>query len=179
MRRLARPLLLAGTVAVVLALSKAHATAHGYDYTGSFRFAWSLVYIALLVVAAYGAGLPDLPRTRRSAFLTAVGSTVLAAAGISVLQLLVGSALLPRFVVLGSPAILVPFALLCATLARDGTARAGQRDRVVAVAGLDEGIQLSDELDAHPERPAVLACVLSPSVSLGRPSGAAPTDRRC
>ena len=169
-RRLARLLLVVGTVGVVLGLSKAHASAHGYDYTGSFRFAWSLAYIALLALAAYGAGLPDLPRTRRSAFLTAIGSTMVAALGISVLQLVVGSALLPRFVVLGSSAILVPFALLCATLARDGTARAGRRERVVAVAGLDEGIHLGDELDAHPERPAVLACVLSPgSASVSRP----------
>jgi lipopolysaccharide/colanic/teichoic acid biosynthesis glycosyltransferase len=170
MRRLARPLLVAGTVAVVLGLSKAHATAHAYDYTASFRFAWSLAYIALLVVAAYGAGLPDLPRTRRAALLTAVGSTAVAALGISILQLVVGSGILPRFVVLGTSAILVPFAVLCATLARHGTARDSQRDRVVAVAGMEEGIHLRDELEARPERPAVLAQVLSPQLaSAGRP----------
>ena len=42
MSRVARPLLLAGAVAAVLGLSKAHANVHGYDYTSSFRFAWSL-----------------------------------------------------------------------------------------------------------------------------------------
>lgn len=150
---------------MVLVLSTAHANDHGYDYIGSFRFTWSLAYIALLVVASYGAGLPDLPRTRRSAVLTAAGSTVVAALGISVLQLMAGSALLPRFVVLGTPGILIPFSVLCATLARDGTARDGQRDRVVAVAGLEEGVHLTDELDARPERPAVLARVLSPGVA--------------
>jgi lipopolysaccharide/colanic/teichoic acid biosynthesis glycosyltransferase len=169
-RRLARPLLVIGTFGVVLALGKAHATAYEYDYTNSFRFSWSLAYIALLVVAAYGAGLPELPRTRRSALVTAVGSTAVAALGISILQLIVGSALLPRFVVFGTPAILVPFALLCATLARDGNARDGQRDRIVAVAGMEEGIYLTYELDTRPERPAVLACVLSPaSASTDRP----------
>jgi lipopolysaccharide/colanic/teichoic acid biosynthesis glycosyltransferase len=170
MRRLARPLLVAGTVAVVVGLSKAHATAHGYDYTESFRFAWSLAYIAMLVVAGYGMGLPELPRTRRSALLAVVGSTAVAAGGISVLQLVGGSALLPRFVVLGTPPILVPFALLCATLARHGTARAGQRDRVVAVTTMEEGICLTYELEAWPERPAVLPDVLSPtSASTDRP----------
>ena len=59
MRRLARPLLLVGIASAVLGLSKAHANA--YDYTSSFRFAWSLAYIALLGVSCYGAGLPDLP----------------------------------------------------------------------------------------------------------------------
>ncbi len=169
MRRLARPLLIAGTVFVVLGLSKAHATANGYDYTASFRFAWSLAYVGLLCAAAYGAGLPDLARTRRSAFTAAVGSTTVAALGISVFQLLLGAPLLPRFVVLGTTGLLIPYLVLLAALARDGATRDGQRDRVVAVAGLDEGIHLGDELDAEPERPAVLACVLSPDAAAGGP----------
>ncbi|MFN2504214.1 MAG: sugar transferase [Acidimicrobiales bacterium] len=162
MRRLARPLLFAGTALAIVGLSKAHAVRNAYDYTGSFRFAWSLAYIALLALAAYGSGLPDLPRTRRSATLSAFVSTSVAGLGISTLQLIAGSALLPRFVVLGAPAVLVPFYVLCSTLAQDGRTRAGQRDRVVIVAGLDEGIHLADELEANPERPAILASVLAP-----------------
>jgi lipopolysaccharide/colanic/teichoic acid biosynthesis glycosyltransferase len=80
----------------------------------------------------------------------------------SVLQLLAGSALLPRFVVFGTPALLLPFAVLCSSLARDGRERDGQRDRVVAVTGPEERANLDRELDAHPERPAVLAWVLTP-----------------
>lgn len=165
MRRLARPLLVLGTVAVVLGLSKAHATANGYDYTASARFGWSLAYVGLLCAAAYGAGLPDLARTRRTALTSAVGSTTAAALGISVLQLLVGAPLLPRFVVLGTTGLLVPYLVLLAAAARDGATRDGQRDRVVAVAGLDEGIHLSDELEAEPERPAVLVYVLPPEAA--------------
>ena len=71
--------------------------------------------------------------------------------------------------ILGTTALLVPYLVLLAALARDGTARDGQRDRVVAVAGLDEGIHLGDELDANPERPAVLAVVLSPEAAAARP----------
>jgi lipopolysaccharide/colanic/teichoic acid biosynthesis glycosyltransferase len=160
----------AGTAAAVLGLSKAHAVAHAYDYTASFRFSWSLAYIGLLVLAAYGAGLPDLPRTRRSAVLAALGSTAAAAGAISVVQLLVGSAVLPRFVVFGAAALLVPFAVLCAAIAQDGHSRDGQRDRVVAVARFDEGVHLTAELAAQPERPAVLVSVLSPeSASVTRP----------
>ncbi|MEA2684975.1 MAG: hypothetical protein QOE93_170 [Actinomycetota bacterium] len=169
MRRIARPLLLLGTVAAVFGLSKAHAVAHGYDYTASFRFAWSLAYIGLLVLAAYGAGLPDLLRTRRSAVSAALASTLVAGVSISVLQLVVGAPVLPRFVVIGTTALLVPYLVLLSALARDGATRDGQRDRVVAVAGLDEGIHLGDELDAHPERPAVLASVLSPADAASSP----------
>ncbi len=168
-RRLARPLLVVGTVGVVLGLSKAHATAHAYDYTDSFRFAWSLAYMGLLVVAAYGAGLPDLPRTRRSAMLVGLTSTAAATVGLSVLQLVVGAPLLPRFVILGTTGLLVPYFVLLSALARDGAAWDGQRDRVVAVAGLDEGVHLGDELDGNPERPAVLASVLSPQEAASQP----------
>jgi lipopolysaccharide/colanic/teichoic acid biosynthesis glycosyltransferase len=174
MRRLARPLLAAGTVITVLGLSKAHAAAHGYDYTASSRFAWSLAYVVLLVLAAYGAGLPELARTRRSAVLAAVASTGVAALGISVLQLLSGQALLPRFVVLGAPAVIAPLAVLCASLARDGRARDGQRDRVVAVATTAEGVRLGDELAGHPERPAVLALVVPPEAAAASRPGAQP-----
>ncbi len=172
MRRAARFLLVAGTALTVLGLSKAHAVQHVYDYSGSPRFAWSMAYIALLVVAAYGAGLPDITRTRRSALLAAVASTAVAAVGMSLLQLFVGTGLLPRFVVLSAPAVLVPLYLLCAALATDGRARDERRDRLVAVAGVDEAFQLSDALDSSPERPAVVVGVIVPSV-------ATTTDPKC
>jgi lipopolysaccharide/colanic/teichoic acid biosynthesis glycosyltransferase len=162
MRRLGRAILVAGVCASVLGFGKLHAGAHGYDYTASSRFAWSLAYIALLVAAAYGAGLPDLPRSRRSAALTALVSIGASAVAISVMQMLAGSTELPRFVVLGASAVLVPWAVLCWSLTRDGRAHDGQRDRVVAVAGPEESANLSRELDAHPERPATLAWVLAP-----------------
>ena len=162
MRRLARAVLVAGTAATVVGLSKAHALRHGYDYTASSRFGWSLAYTALLVLAAYGAGLPDLSRTRRSAVATAAGSTAAAAVAISLAQLLAGSALLPRFVVVGSPAVLIPVYILCAALSRDGHAYDRERDRVVAVAGPDEAAHLADDVEVAPERPAVLVGVLDP-----------------
>lgn len=159
---------------MVLGLSKIHATAHAYDYTASSRFAWSVAYIALLCAAAYGAGLPDLPGTSRSAALTAAASTAAAAFAMSVLQLLAGSALLPRFVVFGTPLLVVPFAVLCSSLARKGRERDGQKDRVVAVAGPEESANLSRELDAQPERPAVLGWVLSPAEAVSERDGDQP-----
>ena len=171
MRRLARPLLFGGIVAVVLGLSKAHALRHGYDLTGSSRFAWSLAYILLLAVCAYGAGLPELARSRRGVVVTTVASTGVAAAGMALLQLLAGSALLPRLVLLLAPPVLVPVSLLCARLAGDARARDGRRDRVVVVAGLAAADELVDELDAWPERPAMVVAVLEPGAAAAQPSG--------
>lgn len=151
-----------GVAGAVAAFSKLHALAHGYDYTDSFRFAWSLAYIGLLVVACYGLGLPELTRTRRQTLSAATVASLLAAIGISVLQLAAGSTVLPRFVVLATPALILPWALFCSAIAHDAHSRDGERDRVVAVAKLDEGVHLADELAGHPERPAVLAAVLTP-----------------
>jgi ABC-type Na+ efflux pump permease subunit len=126
-RRLARALLALGTVAAVLGLSQAHAAVHGYDLVGSSRFHWALVYAALMLTAGYAAGLPDLARSRRSVLTATSASALAAAVGVSVLQLLVGAPLLPRFVVLGAPLPLLPLSLLCAALARDGVAFDGHR----------------------------------------------------
>ncbi|MDQ4132806.1 MAG: sugar transferase [Actinomycetota bacterium] len=155
-------LLVTGTVVAVVGLSKMHAVRAGYDYSQSARFAWSLAYIVLLTVAAYGAGLPDLVRGRKAAVVATLGSTAAAAVGISLIQLATGSVLLPRFVAFGAPLVLIPFYLLCASLSADGWAREGERDRLVVVGTLGEEIQLRDELDQHPERPAIVAAVLTP-----------------
>src|SRR4051812_6793970 len=98
MRRAARLLLYLGTVAAVLLLGKYHARYIAdpiYDFTGSFRSAWSPPSAARLCVAASPSAPPALARPRRSAVLSALGAAAAAAFGISLLQLLLGSALLP------------------------------------------------------------------------------------
>src|SRR5689334_6484549 len=105
MRRAARPLLYVGTVAIVLGLAKIHARYIGHyalHSTEPRRLVWTIGYIALLAVACYGAGLPDLPRTARQATTSSVAAPIVAAGGISLIQLVLGDALLPRFVVFGS-----------------------------------------------------------------------------
>jgi lipopolysaccharide/colanic/teichoic acid biosynthesis glycosyltransferase len=151
-----------GIVVVVLGLCKAHAVVHEYTWSGSSRFAWSLGYVLLLSVAAYSVGLPEQLRTRRGGCLAAVVATGSAAVVISGVQLFVGDALLPRFVVLGSGIILVPWYVLCAALSHDVHARAGERDRVVVVASADEMAVLDADLARAPEKPASIVGWLSP-----------------
>ena len=145
MRRLARPLLYAGTVIAVLGFGKYHAAfVGGYSLRASGRLTWSLVYAVLLGGAAYALGLPDLRIGLRSALGTATLSTAAAAAGVSLIQLTAGSLLLPRFVVFTSALVLVPWYALCAALAADGRTRDEERDRILAVVGPGEAA-------AHPE----------------------------
>jgi lipopolysaccharide/colanic/teichoic acid biosynthesis glycosyltransferase len=166
LRRAARPLFFAGVVVIVFGLGRIHSSRESYDLTNSFRFAWEITYAVLMVIAAYGAGLPDLPRTRRQAMTSAIGAPLIAALAISTVQLLTGDALLPRFVVFGTLLLMVPWALFCTALARGGRLRAESRDRVILVAVPTEAMALRDELDAEPERPAVLLNHLLPAQAM-------------
>ncbi len=162
MRRLARLAVNVGTGVCVLGLGKAHALAHDYAFTGTSRFAWSIGFVLALAIAAYGFGIPDVPRTRRSALLAAVGATAVATASISVIQLFVGDALLPRAVVFGAALVLVPWYVLCTRVAGDARSRAEDRDRIVLVGDVDEADTLGAELDRAPERHAVVAAAVAP-----------------
>ncbi|MDQ1532366.1 MAG: hypothetical protein QOF28_127 [Actinomycetota bacterium] len=173
MRRAASVLQYAGIFGAVFGLSKLHAVNHGYDFTGSSRLGWAVAYAALLVVATYGAGLPDLARGR-STIGTAAIATAAAAFGMSLCQLVVGSALLPRFTVFGSAAVLVPWSVLVGGLSRDADDRAEDRDRVVFVGSPADAATLTDELAARPERPAALVAALEPLAARPRRAGEEP-----
>jgi lipopolysaccharide/colanic/teichoic acid biosynthesis glycosyltransferase len=160
-RRAARLLLVLGAVLVVLGLGKYHAANIGhYDFTDSFRFAWSIFYAGLLVVAAYAVGLPDLASGFRSAVLSAIAASATAALAVSAAQLVVGSGVLPRFVVFGAALILVPWNVFCSVLATGGRTRAEERDKVVAVVSLEEADALRAELGQAPERNATIVDAL-------------------
>lgn len=162
MRRLSRPLLFAGIVAIISALSKYHAARIGhYDLTGSFRFVWMVLHVVLSCMIAYGFGLPDLPRRARSAVAVSLLAVVFSALSVSVLQLLAGSALLPRFVVFGSSVLLFPWYLVMVGVASTGRSASEQRDRVLVVGAPELADELVAELEAQPERPAVVVARLT------------------
>ncbi len=175
MTRAARILFLVSVAGLVVGLSKVHAAwvaATPYDYTGSFRFGWSLAYVLLLYVVAYGVGLPDLPKSWRGALASSSAAAVLAALGVSSVQLVTGDALLPRFVVFGSALGLLPVGALTNRVSRGGADRAERRDRVVVVGDAEEMSLLAEDLDICAQRPAIVVGHLSV------PAAAAPGRRR-
>src|SRR5919109_3730811 len=155
MQRAARYLLVGGTAAAVVGVGVAHAALHDEVYFRSFRLWWALAYIVLLCGAAYAIGFPDLLRARQAP-LAAVGAVAVAAVGMSLIQLVAGTALLPRFVVFAVAIALVPWYVLCAAIASKGRAGAEERDRVVIVGETSEAQSLRDELGRTPERHAQL-----------------------
>ena len=169
-RSWARVLLHGGVAVVVVALSKFHASRIAdppYDFTESFRFSAAVAFVALLFLAAYGAGLPDRRATRLGALLAAGTATGTAALGVSVIQLVGGTAVLPRFVVLGAVLILTPWFVLCARVAADLSKRARATDRVLVVGDLADVGSLLIDLDELGERPATLVEIMQPAAATG------------
>ena len=155
MRRSARVLVLVGTVGAVFGLAKVHAVTHGYGITDSGRLGWSLAYVGVLLLAAYAVGLPSLPRSRNK-LLVSAGGAALGATLMSVVTLVAGGQLLPRFVIFGAAAVVTPWYVLAAMVAEGGRQRAEARDRIIVVGDGEEGDLLRTELAADPERPAVV-----------------------
>jgi lipopolysaccharide/colanic/teichoic acid biosynthesis glycosyltransferase len=172
-RRAALALQFAGIVAAVFGLSKIHAVAHGYDFTGSSRLGWAVAYTVLLGVAIYGVGLPDLARDRSTAVSATVASAG-AAFAMSFCQLAVGSALLPRFTIFGAAAVLVPWSMLVSRVDRAAGDRAGDRDRVVFVGNRNDAEMFAGDLLRRPERPAFLVASLEPGDARPRRTGEEP-----
>jgi lipopolysaccharide/colanic/teichoic acid biosynthesis glycosyltransferase len=160
-RRLARLLLYGETGALVLGLAYIHAVYIGrYSATGSTRFAWALAYIVVLSVAAYAVGLPDLPPNAYNALWLALGANIAAAVVISLVQLGLGVAVLPRFVIFWTATFLVPGYALCAFVAAQGRRDERRRDRVLAVLTLEETAAFEADL-LGAERRTSLARVIS------------------
>ncbi len=176
MSRLGVLVLPAGVIAVVVGLSRFHAaTANpSYDYLRSFRFGWSLLYMAILMVAAYAVGLPDVPRRRRQMIGASVTAVLLGASGISIAQLAVGSSLLPRLVVFGSALLLVPWFMVCSWLSALARHADEERDRVVVVGEGEDASALAAEISRSAERPASLEAVICPDDARSSADGSAP-----
>ncbi|MFP5318095.1 MAG: sugar transferase [Acidimicrobiia bacterium] len=150
-----------------LALVHARWIGH-YSFTGSGRFGWTVAYAGLLCVFAYGFGLPDAHRSRRAALGASVGAAFAGAVAISLVQLFVGDALLPRFVVFGSALLLPDWYRICVGMAAGGRLRAEARDRVVVVARPQDVRMLELELLDAPERPASIVAQLAPDEAVTR-----------
>ena len=102
-------------------------------------------------------------------------------AAISMFQLLAKSVLLPRSVVLGAGVLLVPWFVLCASLARAARSKAAGNERVVFVGEAEEAGLLRADLADSPERPAVLVgtltCAEAKSTGKGLPLLISPSRR--
>lgn len=155
MSRRSQALMLLTTFAVVLGTGSFHAAFVGhYGFLATSRLEWELAYAGLLAISAYSVGLPDRATGIASALGQAVPAVGVAATGISVAQLALGSLLLPRFVVGTAALLLTPAYVGYAALSlreREGTR---YRERVLVVGDDEEVRALSEDLLFRPMKPA-------------------------
>lgn len=164
-----------GIICAVVALSFYHARVIAvptYSVTGTSRFTWMISYMVLIALATYAVGLPDQPANKRQAAWLALLATGVGAAGISMVQLVTGDALLPRFVVFGVALVNVPIQVIVNAVSRSGYSRAEDRDRVLLVAGAAERERLIDDLRMELEYGASLVA----SIDVGDAASLGPAD---
>jgi lipopolysaccharide/colanic/teichoic acid biosynthesis glycosyltransferase len=163
---LARLLTYVSIPVVVVSLGKVHADMNDYSYTGTSRFGFSMTLIAVMWIAVYAVGLPELAESQLSALSAAVKATLVAALTVSAVQLFIGDSLLTRFVVFGSSLILIPWLWICALIASRGSSTAAGRDKVFAIATAENSTALAEDLQRNPERPARIVGTLEPIAAL-------------
>jgi exopolysaccharide biosynthesis polyprenyl glycosylphosphotransferase len=160
-----RFLVLVLTVAVVVTFGELHAhvvARHPYPFTGTSRFVWLLVYIVVIWIATYAAGVFEAGRTRASAALRSVVALASAAAIVSFFALIGGTQILPRFVVFGSAGTLLPLWILASSATNRSRKRREALERVLAVVSEEEATTLLRDLDSASERLAGVVDHCSP-----------------
>lgn len=172
--RASRPL---ACLIVVLALAWLHATRVADEPYPTFdnpRFPWVAAFAATMVLAGYALGLPDEARSRTAVAWRSLTTGASALLAISAMQLLLGQPLMPRFVALGAPVILLPVDLLAWNLWGDARSRITSRTRALVVADSSEVATLRADLASDVERPAVIVAALDPDSCMPTKHGDAP-----
>ena len=155
-------------VAWIQGLHYAHAialTSDTYDLYRSGRWMWSFVLSLAISLAAYIGGLPETATSRRDAakrMALAIGAGI---GLVSLAQLGLGSALLPRAVVGLTPLTLVPWTLIAWNLTSDDAQRKASSDRVLAVVEADLAGDLRTEVSFSRTSQVTLVAAL-PSTEL-------------
>ena len=176
MSRPLRLLVLLLAVGVVVTLGEVHAhfiARHPYPFTGTFRFTWLVVYIVLIWVTTYAAGVLEARRSLGSATVRSVVALGSAAVMVSLLALVAGTQLLPRFVVFGSALALLPVWIVASGASTRSRRRREALERVLALVSPDEAAVLLRDLEVAPERHATVVARCAPDKLAGAEDGGA------
>lgn len=163
MTRAARLLTYVAIPVVVFALSQLHGlrlAPDPYDFVRTERLVWATGFVVVAWLATYAVGIPTLVRSTRESALAAITAMAVSVGSVSAAQLVLGDALLPRFVVFGSALVLVPVLAASGVLGAHGRRRQAERDRILFVGGRAEAAQLQDDLQGPVHQPATLLAAM-------------------
>jgi lipopolysaccharide/colanic/teichoic acid biosynthesis glycosyltransferase len=159
-RRLGQVTLHSGTLVILLGAVAIHARRHGYPMFGTARFAWAGLFFGVLILAAYVVGLPNVPAAR-GRVLSAAFAAFAAALTMSVVQLVLATELLPRFVAFATAFGLTIWWAYFSHVHAEKLAANLDNDRVVFVGTQAEGERLGADT-AEAEVPATVVGVVAP-----------------
>jgi lipopolysaccharide/colanic/teichoic acid biosynthesis glycosyltransferase len=155
--RLARLSTHGGTLAILLLTSEWHAYLHGYSLVENSRSTALIAYFIVLATAAYSAGLPEAT-ARRNPYLTSALAAGAGATVFSLLQLVLGTLLLPRLVVFSTAFGVMLWWGFCAKAVQRTSGNGDNHERIAFVGSLAERDKLQSDLGIAPERAADMVC---------------------
>lgn len=136
---------------------------------------WWGLFTTSVIAVGYAVGLPEMPRSRSEVLQRGMVAVVSSLALVSLAQLLLAEALLPRSSLLILMGTLPAWFLVAWNFATDAEGRGADRDRVLVIAEqLDQVGALAADLAAAQEVPAQLAGSLSVEDARVRPDGRRP-----
>ncbi len=143
--RLLLPLVVVGVFSVIHARYIGH-----YKLLSNFRTTWELL---LAILASFFAYIfePETTTTWFRRLFSAVAIPSSAVVAISVFQFMLGSPLLPRFVV-GSSSIAIALLLAIFEVIKNSMGGLGEGERVLAIVSEDVGNHLLHDIETAPER---------------------------
>lgn len=162
----------AGITGIVLALSKAHAAlvaSPPYDFTDSARLRWALLYALVLWLASWVAGIPDRFNRWRDAALPAIAAAGAGALVMAAATTALGTALLPRLVLVAAPVGAVVWSLVVVRTSSIWFRTEAGVPQVVVVGEPDVVAELLEELAESPERPVTVVGVVDRIIALADP----------
>ncbi|MEO0493730.1 MAG: sugar transferase [Actinomycetota bacterium] len=164
-----------GAFVAIVGLGLLHArvlATNPYPYEGS-RVWWGLALAAAFTVGGYALGVPDVPRARRQAAAAAVGAAIGGVLAVASAQALLGSQVLPRFVLLGGAGVVGVWFFVVSEMSMRQRRRTSAADRILLVADGETVARLRAELADLPY-PLELAGHLTPNDALPRADVPAP-----
>jgi lipopolysaccharide/colanic/teichoic acid biosynthesis glycosyltransferase len=152
------------TAVVVLLIDAIHGHSLGhYALTTEPRFRWLLVFIALIWITTYAAGVSETGLNLAARLVRSAGAMVSAVVIIALAEAVARHFLVPLFDLGLSVVVLVPGLALLATNAQRSLDIQGGQERILALVGDDERERLLRDIGRRPERASLLAAALAPA----------------
>lgn len=162
------------TAVVVLLIDAVHGHSLGhYALTTEPRFAWLLVFIALIWITTYAAGVAETGVDPAARLVRSAGAVLSAVVIIALVETVHRHFLVPLFDLGVSVVVLVPGLAVLATGTQRSLTIQGAQERAIALVGAEERERLLRDLVRRPEQASVLAATLAPEDA--RPTEASPT----